>query len=83
MSETILKGYIIAIKDYQLFDNVITFFGEDNRVYNLLSLGSRKILSKNGRNMKVGALIDFAFFNARLDTNLSRLEKLTIINDAP
>ncbi len=83
MSETILKGYIIAIKDYRLFDNVITFFGEDNRVYNLLSLGSRKILSKNGRNMKVGALIDFEFFKARFDTNLSRLKKLTIVNDVP
>ena len=52
MCETILKVYIIAIEEYQLLYNVITFFGEDNRVYNLLSLGSRKILSKNGRNMK-------------------------------
>ncbi|MGL5591482.1 MAG: DNA repair protein RecO [Mycoplasmoidaceae bacterium] len=81
MSETILKGYIIAIKDYQLFDNIITFFGNDNRVYNLLSLGSRKILSKNGRNMKIGALIEFEFFQARLIGNLSKLKKLNIIND--
>ncbi|MGL5246228.1 MAG: DNA repair protein RecO [Mycoplasmoidaceae bacterium] len=81
MSETILKGYIIEIKDYQLFDNIITFFGSDDRVYNLLSLGSRKILSKNGRNMKVGALIEFEFFQARLADSLSRLKKLNIIND--
>ena len=69
-----LKGYIIANKDYQIFVNVKTFFGEDNRLYNLLSLVSRKKLSKNGRNMKVGSLIDFEFFKARLDTNLSRLK---------
>ncbi|MGL4616741.1 MAG: DNA repair protein RecO [Mycoplasmoidaceae bacterium] len=81
MSETILKGYIIAISDYQLFDNIITFFGNDNRVYNLLSLGSRKILSKNGRNMKFGALIEFEFFQARLIGSLSKLKKLSIIND--
>ncbi|MGL5640222.1 MAG: DNA repair protein RecO [Mycoplasmoidaceae bacterium] len=81
MSETILEGYIIEIKDYQLFDNIITFFGNDNKIYNLLSLGSRKILSKNGRNMKVGALIEFEFFQARLIGNLSKLKKLNILND--
>lgn len=81
MSETILKGYIISIKDYQLFDNIISFFGEDNKIYNLLSLGSRKILSKNGRNIKIGALIEFEFFKSRLANSLSKLKKLNIISD--
>ncbi len=82
MAETILRGYLINVKDYQMFDNILTFFSNDNKVYNLLSLGSRKILSKNGRNMKFGAEIEFEFFKARNDFSLSRLKKMNLIEDS-
>ncbi|MGL4647612.1 MAG: DNA repair protein RecO [Mycoplasmoidaceae bacterium] len=83
MAETILKGFIIDIKDYQIYDNILTIFAADQKIYNLLSLGSRKTLSKNGRNMKIGSEIEFEFFEARIPLKLSRLKKMHLVNELP
>jgi recombinational DNA repair protein (RecF pathway) len=47
----------------------------------LLSVGSKKIASKNARNLFVGSFIEFEIFAARTENKISRLKKATICDD--
>ena len=62
MSESVIKGYLIAKQDYRDSDEVITFIDENGVKYSCLSLGSRKIESKNGRNLFLGNFCEFEIF---------------------
>lgn len=79
MAEKILFGYLIDIKDYQLFDNILTFITPTKR-FSCLSLGSRKINSKNSRNLFYGSKSEIIFFESRNNNKLSRLKKINNID---
>ncbi len=75
--EVITKGYLIDKQDYQDFDEIITFINEYGIKFTAFSAGSRKINSKNGRNLNIGNLLEFQFFHASAPDKLSRLKKVT------
>ncbi len=79
MAETIIKGYLINKINYHLNDEIITFIGVDGIKYTCISLGSKKINSKNARNLFIGSLIEFEFFKARRSDKISKLKKCHII----
>jgi len=81
MSETILRGYIIYKMDFQIFDEIITFLAQDGFKYTCISFGSKKIDSKNGRNMFYGSLNEFIFFKSRTEGKVNRLKKSICIQD--
>lgn len=81
MAETILNGYLINKLDYQVFDEVLTFLAEDGNKYSCLSLGSRKIMSKNSRNLFYGAKTEFQFFQARSEEKISRFKKAVLVDE--
>ena len=81
MAETILNGYLINKIDYQVFDEVLTILGEDGNKYACLSLGSRKIMSKNSRNLFYGAKTEFQFFEARNEQKVSRFKKAVLLEE--
>ena len=82
MAETILKGYLIAKTNYQDNDEIITFIDERGTKFSCLSLGSRKIESKNGRNLFLGNLCEFEIFMARSEEKVSKLKKAKVIEPA-
>jgi DNA repair protein RecO (recombination protein O) len=75
MSETILNGYLISKNDFQVFDEIITFITPNNEKISCISLGSKKIESKNGRNLFLGNLNEFQIFRSRSSDKLSKLKK--------
>jgi DNA repair protein RecO (recombination protein O) len=79
MSETIVNGYLINKLNYQVFDEIITFITPTNERISCLSLGSRKIESKNGRNLFLGNFNEFQIFQSRSDNKLSKLKKTVVI----
>ncbi len=81
--EVITKGYLISKKDYQDFDEIITFINEYGIKFTAFSAGSRKISSKNGRNLNIGNYLEFEFFHASLPDKLSRLKKVTTVTYLP
>lgn len=81
MSETILNGYLLKKINYQVFDEVITFLGEDGNKYTCMSLGSKKIESKNSRNLFFGSKIEFQFFQSRSHERISKLKKAVALDE--
>jgi DNA repair protein RecO (recombination protein O) len=79
MAESILRGYLIDKRDFAVFDEMITFITPHGKKYACLSKGSRKIESKNARNLFIGNLIEFEIFQARSEEKVSRLKKAVII----
>ena len=75
MSAQIIKGYIVKRINYQLNDEIITILNENGQLISFISLGSRKITSKNGRNLFLGNYCEFEIFIARIENKLSRLKK--------
>lgn len=75
----ITKGYLIKRQDYGDFDEIITFINEHGIIFNCFSAGSRKITSKNARNLDYGNYCEFEFFHAT-NEKLSRLKKVTTIS---
>ena len=75
MSAQIIKGYIVKRTNYQLNDEIITILNENGQLIPFISLGSRKITSKNGRNLFLGNYCEFEVFMARIENKLSRLKK--------
>lgn len=65
MSLTISNGYIIRLIDFQVFDQIVTILFEDGSKTSLISLGSKKINSKNARNLIIGNFNENEFFSAR------------------
>ena len=82
MAETILKGYLISKTNYQDNDEIITFVDESGLKYPCLSLGSRKIESKNGRNLFLGNLCEFEIVMSRSEEKVSKLKKAKVIAPA-
>lgn len=80
MSEIIDKGYLISIKDYQENDHIINFIFSDGNIHGMLSKGSRKLLSKNGRHLLMGSLLETEYFGSRRIEKLSLLKRVKSIN---
>ncbi|MDR3249580.1 MAG: DNA repair protein RecO [Mycoplasmataceae bacterium] len=81
MAEKNIIGYLVNKIPYKVFDEVITFIDKTGKKYSCLSLGSKKIASKNGRNLFLGSLIEFQIFESRNENKLSRLKKASVINE--
>ncbi len=81
MSEIITKGYLINVIDYELFDQIITFINEYGNVFSCIAIGSRKIKSKNARQLKFGALLEFDFFMSRNIDKVGRLKKVVALDN--
>lgn len=79
MSLTISNGYIIRLIDFQVFDQIVTILFENGTKASLISLGSKKINSKNARNLVVGNFNENEFFLARNKDKIGRLKKTVII----
>ncbi len=75
MSEQIIKGYIVKKNNYQLNDEIVTILDENGWLISFISLGSRKITSKNGRNLFLGNYCECEIFMSRTENKLSRLKK--------
>jgi DNA repair protein RecO (recombination protein O) len=79
MAEKIIRGYLIEKKDFKVFDEIITFISSSGRKYTCMSMGSRKIESKNSRNLFLGSLIEFEIFEARSVDKVSKLKKAHVV----
>jgi len=79
MAEQNIQGYLIKKIDYQVFDEIITFIGTDGNKYTCLSLGSKRITSKNARNLFLGNYCEFEVFLARHKDKISKLKKVHIL----
>ena len=79
MSHVITKGYLINRMEYNVFDEIITIINEHNLKFNIYCAGTKKISSKNARNLDYGNYIEFEFFYS--SNNLSKLKKALIINE--
>lgn len=80
MSTVITKGYLINKTDYELFDEVITFINEYGNIFTCLSLGSRKIISKNSQHLRYGCLLEFEFFQSRSIDKMGKLKKVVTVD---
>ncbi len=80
MSESIEKCFLIDIKDYDIFDHIITILNNRNELISLYSKGTKKILSKNYRNFIYGSILEIEYFKARKKDSLSKLKKIKLIS---
>lgn len=82
MAETITKGYLIYRKDYELFDEIISFINQHGNIFSTIALGVKKILSKNSRNLFYGCLTEFIFFASRdIDNKIGKLKKVILLEN--
>ncbi|MDE6082409.1 MAG: hypothetical protein K2F52_00855, partial [Malacoplasma sp.] len=82
MAETITNGFLIFRKDYEMFDEILGFINEHGNIFSVLALGTRKILSKNSRNLFFGCLSEFSFFSSRdIDFKMGKLKKVVILEN--
>ncbi len=82
MAETITNGFLIFRKEYELFDEIIGFINEHGNIFTVLALGTKKILSKNLRNLFFGCLSEFSFFASRdIDFKMGKLKKVVILEN--
>ena len=65
MAENVVTGFIINILDYEVYDQIITLLLPSNLKLNLIALGTKKILSKNARNISLLNLVEAEVFLAR------------------
>jgi DNA repair protein RecO (recombination protein O) len=79
MAETILHGYLIKKIPFQTFDEIVTFITQSGQRFSCISMGSRKITSKNARNLFLGGYIEFQIYQSRSTERLSKLKKATTI----
>lgn len=79
MSQIITKGFLIARFDHDTFDEIITFINDYGNKFVCLAKGTKKISSKNARNLQIGNYCEFNFFLARDPNKMSRLVKVNTI----
>lgn len=79
MAEKIVEGYLVHKQNFGIFDEIITFISKSGRKYTCLSKGSKKIISKNARNLFLGSYCEFIIFEARFKEKVSKLKKVTAI----
>lgn len=77
MSETVTTGYLVKKIDHKTFDEVLIFLTKEGKKVLCLSLGSKKIMSKNGRNIFYGEPLEIEYFAARYTDKMSKLKKVT------
>ncbi len=82
MAEIITRGYLIDIKEYATFDHIITFINEYGNKFTCISLGSRKIASKNRNSIQLGNLNEFEFFLARDENKISKLKRSVLLEQS-
>lgn len=80
MSLLIKKGYLISRRDYDLFDEVLTFISYDGNRYTIFAPGVRKITSKNSRSLFYGNYLEFEFFQSRFQNKMSKLKKVVTLS---
>ncbi len=78
MGEVITKGYLIHRQDYDVFDEIITIINEHNLKFTCFCPGTKKITSKNARQLDYGNYLELDFFYS--PQGLSKFKKATIIN---
>ncbi len=79
MSASFINGYVINKIEYQDNDEIILILTESGKKISCISLGSRKVNSKNGRNLFVGNFCTFELFLAREKNKISKLKKCSTI----
>ncbi|WP_052663926.1 hypothetical protein [Mycoplasmoides alvi] len=83
MAKIISKGFVINLINYDVFDQIITILDEKGDKYSLISFGSRKIESKNGRHLVVGNFNENEYFPSRTKNKIGRLKKTSTILPIP
>ena len=76
MAAVILHGIIINVIDYDVYDQIITILLPSNLKVALISKGSRKILSKNGRLISILNQVELSCFLASDIKKISKLKKI-------
>ena len=76
MAENVVTGFIIDILDYEVYDQILTLLLPSNVKLKLIALGSKKILSKNARNISLLNLTEAEVFLARNVNKISKLKKI-------
>ena len=76
MAAVILHGIIINVIDYDVYDQIITILLPSNLKVVLMSKGSRKILSKNGRLISILNEVEASCFLANDLKKISKLKKV-------
>ncbi|MBO6104250.1 recombination protein O N-terminal domain-containing protein [bacterium] len=76
MAAVILHGIIINVIDYDVYDQIITILLPSNLKVALISKGSRKILSKNGRLISILNQVEVSCFLASDIKKISKLKKI-------
>ncbi len=79
MAEKIIKGYLINIHDYNVFDAIITILSTENEKVVCYAPGVRKIISKNGRLMQYGSFLEFEIFYSM--DKMSKLKKINLLSE--
>ena len=57
MSINKINGYLIHSKDFNLYDQILTYITEDGFIKTFYALGVKKINSKNARSIKIGNFV--------------------------
>ncbi len=78
MSINKINGYLIHSKDFNLYDQILTYITEDGFIKTFYALGVKKINSKNARSIKIGNFVEIEFFNS---SKLSKIKKICNINE--
>lgn len=78
MELEVKKGYLVYKFNYDIFDEIIYFLTNEGEILNCFSNGSRKINSKNGRNLFYGNFIEIEFFRKN-SNKLNKLKKAVSI----
>lgn len=80
MFEKIIKCYLVAKYNYDVFDEIVIFLTEDGKKLACYSSGSRKISSKNGMNLIIGNFLELEYFESRTN-KLNKLKKVNSIRN--
>ncbi|MBQ5543975.1 MAG: hypothetical protein IIT97_03520 [Mycoplasmataceae bacterium] len=76
MAENVITGFIINISDYEIYDQILTLLLPNNLKLTLIALGTKKILSKNARNISLLNQVEAEVFLARNINKISKLKKI-------
>ncbi|MGL4948400.1 MAG: DNA repair protein RecO [Mycoplasma sp.] len=74
----VTKGYLLRKTPHNDFDEIIDLINEYGIKFTCISLGSRKIISKNNYHLNVGNFLEFEIFHS--ENKLSKLKKVTTLS---
>lgn len=78
MSINKINGYLLYNKDFNLYDQILTFITDQGFIKTFYALGVKKINSKNARAIKLGNFVEIEFFNS---SKISKIKKISNINE--